>query len=234
MNLQIHWAHWWRSWKSQPMWFPETCFVRHASRSWNLQQAGGIHCQSHAQLHFWWVDPKGKEALTIFPLLSLGNICIITVSCFIETQALSRSRCYPAAVRYAEGVWLCGGLTRRNGSRLRYSKVCRIWKDTGKMHHISWFYKVLLLEHFVRIEVCFNVFFCVASRLWLESLILQVFGWHWRLFGLSGIPFFGCQQLVSWPTIVAAPRLSGGCRIEDTGDGKRWRVAFKHGGEDGS
>eukprot|EP00434_Breviolum_minutum_P034593 symbB.v1.2.030623.t1/scaffold3472.1/size76643/4 len=26
--------------------------------------------------------------------------------------ALSRSRCYPAAVRYAEGVWLCGGLTR--------------------------------------------------------------------------------------------------------------------------
>ena len=58
-----------------------------------------------------------------------------------------------------------------------------------------------------------------------ENLILQVFGWHWRLFGLSGIPFFGCQQLVSWPTIVAAPRLGSGCRIEDmAGDRKRWRV----------
>lgn len=26
--------------------------------------------------------------------------------------ALLRPRCYPAAVRFAEGVWLCGGLTR--------------------------------------------------------------------------------------------------------------------------
>ena len=92
--------------------------------------------------------PRGQWSFNNLPRVVNGKH-LHDLLWFVEAQALSRSRCYPAAVRYAEGVWLCGGLTRRKAismdqdhSRPRHSKVCRIWKDMAKMMndaHISYF-----------------------------------------------------------------------------------------------
>ena len=66
--------------------------VEHLHRQQNLHKVNGRLCQCPEKI---WnrYDPFWQK------------FC---------TEAMARPRCYPAAVRFAEGVWLCGGLTRPN------------------------------------------------------------------------------------------------------------------------
>ena len=58
-------------------------------------------------------------------LIVLVHLAIVTILLFfskLPIEALLRPRCYPAAVRFAEGVWLCGGLTRPG-----FVKFCQVF-----------------------------------------------------------------------------------------------------------
>ena len=101
--------------------------------------------------------PEGKEALTILPPCSLGKICMIHWNSGPLTITML-SCC--SALRWRSLVVRWSYQAQRDQLHglviLRFS---RIWKDmeNWKDAHISWFCKVLLIEHFVRIEGRFSV-----------------------------------------------------------------------------